>query len=326
MIPKLNLLYSLAYTRPGTAAWDDLALAMETTNVLIDSGGYSNFTSELKGQETVVSFEDYVTSVRFLDGRAWAYVTLDDPARWDVTMEQTKRLYDMGFTPMPVFSPGMPFKLVPELVEMNDGRLCVGGCVGARVSYAHHRYQKIWELSKGQAKIHALGYSRLPGMFRLPIATVDSHSHGTGSSAGAIRRYDRKTGTMAAEKFDKPLSRECWLHLSRCGVTMAHVDLKKHRTTHLGIPSMVTINAFLNVHRHCVRLKKPAFFFAAGESWLDTITAVVATKEGDVFNYPESYAIRLRMKEVRAAKRSAFLDMVREILTTKTEQTGAPNE
>jgi hypothetical protein len=300
-IPRLNLLYTIAHCKPGTRDWEDMLSITNVANLLIDSGGYTNFVSELKGKVPPISFKSYSKAMQQVHGRVWAYVSLDDPARPAVTAMQLDQLYQDGLTPMPVFSPGMSFDIVPKLLTYLDGRVCVGGCVGARPQYAHHRYQQIAKVTGGNAKVHALGYTRLPEMFQLPIATVDSHSFGHGRLSGYFMVYDKARGRMSKAK---KLAPYVLRHASRCNVTTKILQDPAAYTGRTGLASLMGVNAYMNLHVHAAE-RGQAYFFAGSESWIKEIASVLHAKNGELFDYQEarSYCegLRILMKKDRPA-------------------------
>jgi hypothetical protein len=308
----LNFLYSLAFLKPGTPPWETALTIAPHARLLIDSGGYTNFTQQLRGREPLLTRDQYVERHRALGGAAWKVIALDDPGNAKVTKENLDYFAKINLDVMPVFSPGMSFAEVPRLAEQGKGWLCVGGCVGARPQYAHHRYQKIAKLTKGSVKVHALGYTRLPDMFRVPIASCDSTSYQSGGRFGTACKFDKRRGTMLSEKLGK-WSPPMLAHAAKCKVT---TDAMRENTKgQMSVVSTMTVNAFLNIHNFCEsRSAGPMFFFALEENYLRVIAAVRAAKTGETFDYPLACKIRQDLLDLgtgKPAERAALAELLK---------------
>lgn len=330
MLPKLNVLVSFAYLR----AMKDLFPALcDVTNMLVDSGAFTNYRRVLFGRDETTGLPDYIAGCREWGGQVWNYIALDSIADPVGTDRNLQAMLDAGLRPMPVFVHGAEPEKVVELCGINHDRICVAGGVQTKDKWVHHRYQKAFRDSGKRAKIHALGFVRLPDIYRLPLSTVDSVSYYNGSAFGKVFRYSRRPAgfetcchrELAAA--NKPHVIRIKQELAMCGITKNIMFDRAHVRGPGGYPSLFTINSYLNFHQHS-RVVQPAYFFASPTNpWMATIVAVAATRRGDLFDYPEarrlygSLTTEWKQDRKRCSARIAGLIRAHTDLTT-----GGPND
>ena len=121
-LPRLNLLFSFAYVNQVD---DMLSALLETTNVLIDSGAFTNHQAGLKGKPATATLPSYVEFCRKIDTRAWNYIALDVIGKKEKTRANLQAMLDAGLKPMPVFVYGEDYDRVGSLCEINGGRVWV---------------------------------------------------------------------------------------------------------------------------------------------------------------------------------------------------------
>jgi hypothetical protein len=98
-----------------------------------------------------------------------------------------------GLKPMPVLVMGEPLESVKEFVKINE-HICVAGGVTQPIEFMKKRYASAHAISGGVAKIHGLGFVKLPHFWQTTLFSVDSSSWMAGQRWGIGTQYDRVKG------------------------------------------------------------------------------------------------------------------------------------
>jgi hypothetical protein len=203
---QLNLLSSYAYlTKQRSDYLADLVAIASKCNVLIDSGGFTDYWNSIKSAalgKTIkrIQVEDYIDFCHKVKKYVYGYIQLDKPRDPEASKVLLQQQVDAGLNPMPVFVQGMEWDYLPELLKVNE-RVCVSAGWQSSTEYSYQRYQTAFKLTDGKIKSHALAWGRYPQILGLPIASADSSTWINGSKYGVIMIFD-KTGVL------KTLNRE----------------------------------------------------------------------------------------------------------------------
>lgn len=320
---KANLLFSFALFQKQRAVHEVLLPLTDVCRVMIDSGAFSNYSGdmrELKGFKRSlprVTLDAYIEACKLWHGHVWQYVALDEirnPAR---STQNLTAMLDAGLVPMPVFIENDADALarLPDYMAINE-HLCVAGGVKVRADYIHHRYQQIYQASDQQAKIHALGYTRWPTTFQLPLASCDSSTFASGSQYGWMPVYTRTHGFKRArwQTLDTwqtdPLRRQIVQFMRQCQVPFEVLrDPDQYKGT-TGLPALFFILGYLNFMRHAAEYDIYLFLAVSNISWADAIAGVWATWDGEHIDYPASKAMYDELIALRRSDRAAYVNLL----------------
>lgn len=172
---RLNILISHAHLRNNRANAEVLyPLLVELSrrgllNLLVDSGAFTAYTT---GRP--IPIEEYISWCKNIYAdTAWQYIALDAVANPAGTRSNLNKMLAEGLKPMPVQVMNEDLVKVKELVEINPF-ICVAGGVTQPIPFMQARYKKLFELTEGKARIHGLGFVKLPEMWQVPLFSVDS--------------------------------------------------------------------------------------------------------------------------------------------------------
>lgn len=211
---QLNVLSSYAYLSRSRGDYiADLLAVSDKCNVLIDSGGFTEYWNSIKSAALgkvikKIQVEDYIEFCHKIKNHVYGYIQLDKPRN---PVESTRLLdaqVSAGLHPMPIFIQGMEWERLPELLEINE-RVCISAGWQSNNEYSCQRYQKAYKLTDGKIKSHALAWGRYPQILGLPIASADSSTWINGSRYGVVMVFDKVKGlvifnkTKLSEQFNK---------------------------------------------------------------------------------------------------------------------------
>lgn len=282
---RLNVLVSYAYLQKDQYLKDIVAAIAPYTNILIDSGAWSNFQNRIKKPTDtkfsvpVVTLEAYIDYCRSVHGLVWEYVSLDVYRDRKGTDHNLQAMVEAGLKPMPVYIEGYHEDDLARILKINL-RISVAGGVGANDSYIKKRYKDIYELSGQKALIHALGYGRYPGIFEIPVSSSDSSSYSTGGQFGNLMIYN-PGGWIKLHWKDlykpNPLQKLFLDELYKMGVRPAQVvDTDLYHHSPYSIQSFFSTYAYLNFMDHIADHGKLYFFSTTSTDWLLIILVCLA--------------------------------------------------
>lgn len=309
-----NLLISYAYARPSPKVMDMTLALADVVPMLIDSGAFTNYQERRKAaiggkRASPITIGEYVEACRRFDGRVWEYIQLDEIRDPPGTARNLDLMLQAGLKPMPVFVMGERYERVPELVATNE-RICVAG--GQRgTTAAQARYQKAYAASGNRARIHALGFTRFPLVWQLPLASGDSSTFAAGSRYGTVMVYDPRRGLrqvpfkeIVAAGSRHPDYEATVGFLRRCNVRADQIRDPALLAGTYGLAAKAAVFATLQFHRACVERGFRFFFAITGAHWTAVIAAVALARNGPTsFDYPA--AIRIQRELVSAWKEDA---------------------
>ncbi len=271
---RLNLLASFAYIiKHHNNYIQDVSNISEVANVLIDSGGFTEYWNAIKSAATgktitkikVDSYIDFCHKVKYY---VWGYIQLDKPRD---AVNSTKLLeiqVDAGLKPIPIFIQGMEWEKLPELLAINQ-RVCISAGWQSAKEYSHQRYQKAYKITDGKIKSHALAWGRFPEIVGLPIASADSSTWINGSRYGVIMIFDKPKGLPIINKeklsanFNSKRSLMILSRLMSFGVTMDDlndIDQWRGGSYHASLTQASHTFAFLQVMRF-IKLSRDIDYF-----------------------------------------------------------------
>lgn len=286
---RVNLLVSEAYLcKSRDMRVLAKALAHRGHAVLIDSGAFTNLGVERKGKEPIVRLDDYCNvCLSEYANWAWGYIALDVVGDEAASRENLATMCRRGLRPIPVLTADAPLEQVPELVAI-DKRLMVAGAVFGRRQWVRNRMRRVFDASGGAARIHALGYCRLPDVFTAPIASCDSSSPFGGRQFGTFPLYSRTqgfTGYTRSTIGDKLTMQ----YLARCNVpsNILHDPRTWRRNGRNYVGEIMAVAAYSAMHDHLMQLGIRWFMAAsAGVNQLACAVAVYhAMRPDGTFDY-----------------------------------------
>jgi hypothetical protein len=200
------------------------------------------------------------------------------------TYRQWVQMCEMGLRPVAVLTEGEDYARMEEFCGVNE-RVCVAGGVASGSTYISTRYWRAWEASGGVARIHGLGYLRLPDAYRLPICSGDSHSFSNGAKYGIITMYDRHSGFSYVHRRSNGLQKGAnWERarglMRRCGIGMEKIrdPDSYHRPT--GVAAFLNQVAYLRMQADAARLGFSGFVVIGNVTGAGNLNSVAATIRG----------------------------------------------
>ena len=184
----------------------DLLAIADRCNVLIDSGGFTDYWNSIKSAalgKTIkrIQVEDYIKFCHLVKDKVYGYIQLDKPRDPEASKVLLQKQVDAGLNPMPVFVQGMEWEYLPELMKINH-KICVSAGWQSNAEYSYQRYQKAYKLTEGKIKSHALAFGRYPQILGLPIASADSSTWLDGGKYGRILIFDKTSGFKGLSRDD----------------------------------------------------------------------------------------------------------------------------
>lgn len=335
MIPKLNLLFSYYYMRTHKE-WSNYILHLaQRSNVLIDSGAFTNRYQSIKALKQgknfdPVTLEEYIeVCQRALDGQVWGYIMLDEIGDAEQTWRNYQVMLDEGLTPIPVFQHAEKWDRIDDYLSASS-RISVGGIAGDvpgnKADYARHRIQRIDKEAKGKARIHALGFLRYPDIFQLPLTYADSSGWSAGHRWGKVTFYDIRSGfsgetwTDLTKNWHDPDVQRLVGHFKRMGMTKDQIVDRSYYRTMEGIPSMMTTFAYIRFHHHAHQLGFNFFFAVRNTHCMFNLLAVLKNmRDLHTFDYHQARADYRQMASAWLNSKGLVLERSDDVLTEKTD-------
>lgn len=155
--------------------------------MFLDSGAYS-----AKTQGVPIDLETYVKYIKEVAPYLEIYASLDVIGDAEATLENQKKMEDLGVTPMPCFHRGEPFSYLEQYVDKYE-YLALGGMVtstnrASMPGWLDTVFDKYVCDKDGlpRVKIHGFGMTTFRLMKRYPWYSVDSTSWLSGSKRGTV--------------------------------------------------------------------------------------------------------------------------------------------
>lgn len=193
---RLNLLASYAYIVKQNGDYiSDLISISNKVNVLIDSGGFSDYWNGIKNAAlgtkiAKINIDEYIKFCHKIKDSVFGYIQLDKPRDPEASLKLLDKQVGSGLRPIPVFVQGMKWDRLQELVDINE-RVCISAGWQSSKEYSYQRYQQAYKITKGKIKSHALGFGKYPEILGLPIASADSSTWVNGGKYGVIKLFDK---------------------------------------------------------------------------------------------------------------------------------------
>lgn len=158
--------------------------------VYLDSGAWSAFTMGVD-----IKLDDYCRYVADNADSLWTYCNLDHMKDPDQTVANQREMERQGFTPMPAFHVGEPWKYLELYAEEYD-HLAIGRIVPftGRPKVIIPYLGKCFRIIDGRAKVHGLGVSNTKLLRLFPWSTSDSSGWGSGFRYGTMSLFDPLIG------------------------------------------------------------------------------------------------------------------------------------
>lgn len=330
-VPKLNFLFSQAYIYKPTNALRELVLSpfSEVTDVMIDSGAFTNFRSKLRmlsldqAYSPVVKLEDYIADCHLYKKHVWQYIQLDVIDSAEQTRANLNTMLDAGLTPMPVLLMRDDPKLITSFTPINPW-VCIAGGVTESVGWIARRLRDVEAYADQKAMYHCLGVSKYPLCLQTPLHSGDSSTYAVGSRYGSVTMFTPYKGFLKVRLVEMhrraSTDREVLLgYLLKGGINQETI---KDETQYAGlhsIPSLTTVYSFLRYHEHLSKLDRRYFFAVSNLSWISIIIAVLYSMTESGWSYKEAISAYTDLYHLQAKKdRQAYIDQVVRILKEKT--------
>jgi len=292
--------------------------------VMIDSGAYGNMkrsrSAVVSGAEfNRIGLEEYIDFAQAIEGQVWDYVMLDEIKHPQVSLENFRVMRDRGLDPMFVFVEGMTYESIADHVGDRHWFCVAGG--GAKLTYLEKRYQmaSMWAPNAG---LHALGYTRPPQLFSLPIKSCDSSSFTSGSRWGLATVYDRLSGfsSVRVRNINKnPRSTRLFFSLlKRMNVDPDVVFSGQLDTLNHSVFALMTLVSYLDFHIHCVENGVKFFWAIHNFNWIQNLMAILLYF--DDFDYPKASEAVLEIGRLWKSDKEAGIARCVEIMAAHTEK------
>ena len=175
-------------------------------SVLLDSGAFTYYRKNID-----MPVENYIEFLQGLDVPIWRYFALDVIGSSITTMDNLRKMYDAGLTPIPVWQRGMTRDQIDEMYEMSD-LVAIGGVVG-RPHLLQWTIEKLWPKDK---KLHILGLGDAYKIARYAPYSIDN-SNFSEYRWGRIKMYIGGNRWLSALMYgDKPTRQQRWF-IEGCG-------------------------------------------------------------------------------------------------------------
>jgi len=189
---KLRLLTSYHYAK--TVELDTfLDESFDTLPELFyDSGAFSAFTKGVP-----IKVEEYAEWLHRWKHFAITYANLDVIKDWRGTVNNLKRLQDLGLNPLPVYHGGSPTEILEELCEQYN-YIAVGGITGARPrsNDLMRNLSAIFRQINGRVSVHGFGALDMKMQKSFQWYSADSTTWLNGHRYGKIRMFDPRSATI----------------------------------------------------------------------------------------------------------------------------------
>lgn len=325
LLDKCNLLFSYAIFQQRRTFQDELRALAPAVRILIDSGAYTNFTGDrrawVKGERTRprVTIDAYIDACKTWHDLVWQYVALDEIREPAITWANLQKMLDAGLLPMPVWiETQTDFERVGEYMAITP-YLCVAGAPRNNATYTHYMYQQVYKESGGKVKIHALGYTRWPTTFQVPIHSCDSSTYASGSQFGWIPLYTRTQGfvrcrwpELANFRSDADIRRVVDYMLA-CNVPYAVLSDRDNFKGQAGLTAYMFTVGYLNFMRQAAEYDIWLFMVVSSPAWLDVIASTWATWDGERFDHPTSFALFHELASRRRERSPEYLPLLQAL-------------
>lgn len=146
-------------------------------DILFDSGAFS-----LWRRGVAIDINEYCKYLK--EKSIEKYIVLDKIGNHKETMENQKKMEDVGMTPIPVYHLNSPLEYLYEICEKYP-YVCLGGTVGANISTRIEFFNEVFEHFPNH-KFHGLGLTDFRIIKLFPFYSVDSTTWLAAEKVGKI--------------------------------------------------------------------------------------------------------------------------------------------
>lgn len=330
MLPKLNMLFSYGVIGRHKSFMDVIQGIGDYTNIMIDSGAFSNRSIHIKhikydsSLDKVVTLDEYVDFLKLAHNKIWGYINLDVMGEPIPTRENYDALLNKGFHPIPVITQGVTREEVEEIIGTSDRVGIASGLKAAPpvISFVN-------SISGGKTRMHLLGYSEYPQVTQIPIRYCDSSSFMAGGRYGSLCIFNKSIGIKAhslrrsSRRGAIPI--DVLNELERCNVSMDDFGDKVFGTGISSPTCLSSINAYVELHK-AINDKVAYFFSISTLGWLNAVLAIVNAKaDGSAFDYQVARDEYNRLQSFSKTSVNSYVDEMVAILKKNTDHTAVLN-
>jgi hypothetical protein len=201
LIPPLLFSYHYVRAVPYLRSFVERLLATGKVDIMYDSGAYSAHHS---GSQ--IDLKDYIDFIKASEqiGAAYGYIALDVIENKVETQRNLDAMVASGVRPIPVLTLDEDIRKIKDLAQINR-RICLAGKsarFGGAINWFCKRVRECDKLAP-DLQLHALAFVRVPEMYQIPLASVDSSSHNSGFRYGHLFRFDPSSGSLSLTPYKK---------------------------------------------------------------------------------------------------------------------------
>ena len=179
-----------------------------STSLMADSGAFSATTVG-----ATISIHKYAAWIKTWGHLFDSYANLDVIGNAQATLDNQRRLEDMGLRPLPVFHVNEPWEYLEYYLEHYD-YIALGGLVGI----AHNKGMMPWlikafQMLSASQRYHGFGMTSWEMLSNLPWGSVDSSSWGSGYRYGRIPLFSHRLRKIVKALVGDTASCFQWKHL-----------------------------------------------------------------------------------------------------------------
>jgi len=320
------MLFSYAFVRKDEKLQRVIEELSPYVDILIDSGAFTDYSASYKAlannstNRAPIVLADYMDYCTGVHGKVWQYIMLDVIGNPAASMTNIDIMVDHGLKPMSVLVVGEDEESVLPYLDTNPF-ICVAGGAYGSASWAANRVASLFKASGGKARIHALGFTRHPTAFQLPVASIDSSSWCSGGRFGTLSMYNKRMGmkTLGRVDLDGRIPKAFAVMFKRCGITRDVLSNPENHSKTTSIMSSFTILAHLMFQRHVAQENFRYFLAVPNRNWVSTLSAIVSNVVGvDHLDWHGVRGEMDRLKQLELTNPDGYVDAVVEIFKRKT--------
>jgi hypothetical protein len=192
MTEPMRFLASYAYFRDRDMGDFRSTLASgEPVEIFADSGAHSARTLGID-----VSLPGYSAWCRRWDAELVAYSNLDVIKAPELTWRNQQAMEADGFTPLPVFHTGSPWRHLERYLDHGYTYIALGALLKNPPNVLMPWLAKAFRLADGKAVFHGFGMTVIKALREFPFYSVDSSTWTSSFRYGDIRLFDQRAGNL----------------------------------------------------------------------------------------------------------------------------------
>ena len=173
-------------------------LAEQGVTLMVDSGAFS---AVMAGR--VIDHDEYIALVKEFQGYPnIEFVQLDKPKDPEATAVQLARERALGLNTMPVLTANAPVEDFVRIVQQYGPRVCLAGGQNEGAPRFLARCKACNEAVRGQAQIHALGFTKQLVPLACEAYSFDSASWAAAGMWGSMTVWDPAVGFVNIKRQD----------------------------------------------------------------------------------------------------------------------------